>query len=116
MNIIKSHDSQAFTGGAFSQLDNDQKNANLVYDGSGITAARFKNTYVSMQGGATGDFSTSLPGPTGGLITISVSTRIAQFYFDHSAQKIYYTGHFFSGSNFYPLNNIGTIIVGEFIT
>ena len=120
MNIIKSHDSQAFTGGAFSELSTEQKNANLIYDGSGITAARFKNTYVSMQGGATGNFTTTLPTPTGGTTTININTRIAQFYFDHSAQKIYYTGHFFSGSapntSFFPLNNIGTIIVGEFIT
>ena len=109
MDIIKSFEPDAFTGGLYSSMSNDDKDDNLVYDGSSGTDVQFKNTYVSMQGGITN--SSSSYGST-------TSIRVGAFYFDHSAKKIYYTGHYFvvasTTTNYYPLNNATNIIVGEF--
>ena len=112
LEIHKIHDQEAFPGGKWSEMSSSDKTANLVWDGSSQTAAAWRNTYVSIMGSHYYySFYSALS-----------YTHIAlnSFYFDNSAQKIYFQGFLklvetAAGINIdQDIKNAGTILVGEF--
>ena len=114
LEILKSYEADAFTGGKYADYDADDLADNLVWDGSSQTAAQFKNTYVSIQNSHCYTFTED--NTTG-------EVKVGSYYFDHSNQKIYYVGYFEteidvpvgeSITDFGKRPNLGNVLVGEF--
>ena len=112
VEILKSYDKGAFPGGEYDATSSSYLAANLVWDGTSQTATQFKNTYVTI--GSSFSWATNSGG-------VAETFRSGNFYFNHSARKIYYVGYFslavtvgFGFAQFLTIGNSGQIVVGEF--
>ena len=114
VEVLKSWEKGAFTGGEYDASNSAYLAANLLWDGASIsqTADQFKNTYVSI--GSSFSWATASGSDTETL-------RQASFVFDHTNKKIYYEGYYkkvitaqFGSQTFLAFGNQAQIIIGEF--
>ncbi len=112
VEVLKSYDKGSFPGGDYDATNSAYLAANLVWDGTSQTTAEFKNTYVTI--GSSFSWATNDSG-------VQETFRTGNFYFNHSARKIYYVGYYqiavtlgFGFSQFLAASNAGQIVVGEF--